>query len=103
MVCFALSAYLMVELNNAYALLRVRSRMVSSVFMALTCTMTFLFHSMTGGLVQLFTIASLLLLLSTPFDSFFLHDAKGSAMDTTRIQAAILVKQFFITVLLFIP
>lgn len=64
-VCFALSAYLMVELNNAYALLRVRSRMVSSVFMALTCTMTFLFHSLTGGLVQLFTIASLLLLLST--------------------------------------
>lgn len=64
-VCFALSAYMMVELNNAYALLRVRSRMVSTVFMALTCTMTFLFHSLTGGLVQVFTIASLLLLLST--------------------------------------
>ena len=65
MACFALSAYMMVELNNAYALLRVRSRMVSTVFMALTCTMTFLFHSLSGALVQIFFIGSLLLLLST--------------------------------------
>lgn len=63
--CFALSVYLMVELTNFNALLRVRSRMVSSTFIALNCTMTFLFGSLTGGLVQLFAITSLLLLLTT--------------------------------------
>ena len=65
LACFVLSAYLMVELTNVNALLRVRSRMVSATFIALSCTMCFLFGSLTGGLLQLFVIASLLLLLST--------------------------------------
>lgn len=65
LVCFILSAYMIVELNNAYSLLRVRSRMVSAVFIALSCAMSFLFSSMSGGLVQLFSVASLLLLLSS--------------------------------------
>lgn len=65
LVCFILSVYQMVEMNNAFALLRVRSRMVSSSFIGLSCTMSFLFGSLTGGLVQLFVIAALLLLLST--------------------------------------
>lgn len=65
LVCFAISVYMMVEMNNAFSLLRVRSRMTSSTFIALTCTMCFLFGSLSGALVQLFTIASLLFLLST--------------------------------------
>jgi hypothetical protein len=44
-----------------------------------------------------------MLLPDPPLDLLFLHDAKGIAMDTTRMQAAILTKRFFITVLLFIP
>lgn len=65
LVCLALSVYMMVELSNTFSLLRVRSRMTSGTFIALTCTMPFLFGSMSGALVQLFTIASLLFLLST--------------------------------------
>ena len=65
LLCFALSAYMMVEMNNSFALLRVRSRMVSATFIALTCAMNFLLGSLSGGLVQLFFIIALLLLLST--------------------------------------
>ena len=65
LACFVLSAYIMVELNNANSLLRVRSRMVSGVFIGLSCTMCFLFASFSGALVQLFFIASLLLLVGT--------------------------------------
>jgi hypothetical protein len=65
LACFALSAYSMVEMNNSFALLRVRSRMVSATFIALTCAMSFLFGSLSGALVQLFFIIALLLLLST--------------------------------------
>lgn len=63
--CFFLSMYLMVELTNVNALLRVRSRMVSVTFITLNCMMCFLFGSLSGGLVQLFAITALLLLLST--------------------------------------
>ena len=65
LACFALSVYSMVEMNNSFALLRVRSRMVSVTFIAMTCAMSFLFGSLSGGLVQLFFIIALLLLLST--------------------------------------
>ena len=41
--CFAASTYLMVELNNANALIRVYSRMVSCAFIALSCAAAFLF------------------------------------------------------------
>ncbi len=65
LVCFVLSVYMIAEMNNAYSLLRVRSRMVSGVFIALTCTMSFMFSGLPGALTQLFAIVSLLLLLST--------------------------------------
>ena len=65
LVCYALSVYMMVEMNNSFTLLRVRSRMVSAVFIALSCAMGFLFASPAGAVVQLFFIASLLLLLGT--------------------------------------
>ena len=64
-VCLVLSAYVMVEMSTTFALLRIRSRMVSGVFIALSCTMSFLFGSLSGGLVQLFFVMGLLLLLTT--------------------------------------
>ena len=63
--CFAVSVYLFIELTNQNALLRVRSRMVSSTFIMLSCTASFLFPSMTGALVQMFLIGSLLFLFQT--------------------------------------
>lgn len=56
--CFLLSAYLMVELNNINALIRIYSRMVSCSFLVLTCAGCFLFSSMAGAIVQLCFIAA---------------------------------------------
>lgn len=56
--CFAVSTYLMVELNNANALIRVYSRMVSCSFLALSCTASFQFSSMGGTAMELFAIAA---------------------------------------------
>lgn len=63
--CFALSAYLMVELNNINALIRIYSRMVSCSFLMLTCCACFLFPSIQGILVQAFVIGVFLLLFLT--------------------------------------
>lgn len=60
--CFALSAYLMAELNNVNALIRVYSRMVSCTFLVLSCCVCFLFPSFRGFLFQLCFIGSLFIL-----------------------------------------
>ena len=60
LACFALTVYLIVELSNSNALLRIRSRMVSTVFIVLSCTASFLFHSIAGNVLQLCLVASLL-------------------------------------------
>lgn len=62
LACFAVAAFLMLTLNNSYALLRIYSRMVSSAFLVLSCTACFLFDSLRGGIVQLCLIASCLML-----------------------------------------
>ena len=62
LICFAVSAYLMVELSNGNALLRVRSRMVSSVFLILSCTFCFNFGSLSAGIVQLCSVAAIIIL-----------------------------------------
>ena len=56
--CFLLSAYLMVELNNSNALIRIFSRMVSCSFLVLTCAACFIFPSMAGAIVGLCFIAT---------------------------------------------
>ncbi len=63
--CFAFSAYLMAELNNANALIRIYSRMVSCTFIALACNACFLFPSLRGAILQLCVIASMGLLFLT--------------------------------------
>ena len=60
--CFALSTYLMVELNNTNALIRIYSRMVSCTFLMLGCCACFLFPSLKGAILQLFFISSILVL-----------------------------------------
>ena len=63
--CFAFSSYLMVQLNNVHALIRVYSRMVTCTFIALSCAMCFLFPSIQGAFTQLCIVAALLVLLTT--------------------------------------
>ena len=97
LACFVLSVYLMVELSNGNALLRVRSRMVSATFIALSCATCFMFASLTGALVQLFAISSLLLLFTT----------YQSPMSLGRIFYAFvligLASMLFVHILFFIP
>ena len=53
----ALSTLLMVELNNANALIRIYSRMVSCSYLVLSLMATFLFPSVSGGVVSMAFIA----------------------------------------------
>lgn len=57
-VCFFVSAYVMVELNNSNALIRIYSRTVSCSFIVLLCAGCFLFGSMGGAITQLCVVAS---------------------------------------------
>lgn len=56
--CFLISAYLMVELNNSNALIRIYSRTVSCSFIVLVCAGCFLFSSLGGAIVQLCMVAA---------------------------------------------
>ena len=69
LVCYATTIYLIIELSNSNALLRIRSRMVSCTFIALTCMLSPLFGSLTSGLMLLFWTAATLILFSTYQDS----------------------------------
>lgn len=53
----AVSSFLMMELNNANALIRIYSRMVSCSFIAFVVMAKFLLVSLPCGIVQLFFIA----------------------------------------------
>ncbi len=88
-VCFAASVALMMELNSQNLLIRVFSRMVSSIYIILMCTAVFLFPSLSGAILQLCTIAALFLLYHTYQDKAsmgwiyyaFLCVGLGSLMD----------------------
>lgn len=60
--CFAIATYLMVELNNINALIRIYSRMVSCTFLLLGCCACFLFPSLRGALLQICFIGSIIVL-----------------------------------------
>lgn len=60
--CFILSVLLIMKMNNKNLLIRIFSRSVSVTFIFLFCAAIFLFHSWKGGIAQVCTIASLLLL-----------------------------------------
>ena len=87
--CFAASVWLMMELNSQNLLVRVFSRMVSSLYIVLSCTAVFLFPSLSGAILQICTIAALCLLYHTYQDKdsmgwiyyAFLCLGLGSLMD----------------------
>jgi len=63
--CFAVTTYLMMELNNIHALIRIYSRMVSTCFLILSCCACFLFSSQRGAFVQLCMVSALLILFTS--------------------------------------
>ena len=64
-VCFAVSVYIIVELNNSNILIRVRSRMVASTFIFLSCMLVSGFQSLQAGICQICIITMLQLLFHT--------------------------------------
>lgn len=62
MACFMASAAIMVVLNNAHALIRIFSRLVSSMYALLMCAACFLFPSLSGAVMQTAFIAALTVL-----------------------------------------
>lgn len=64
-LCFGVTAYLMVLLNNMHVLIRIYSRMVSCVFLLLACSACFLFPSIRGGIMQVSVVAFYLILFHT--------------------------------------
>ena len=69
LACYAVTVYLIIEMSNSNALLRIRSRMVSCTFIMLTCMLSPQFGSLTGGLMLLFWTAATLILFSTYQDN----------------------------------
>lgn len=65
LICYAATIYLLAELSNGNTLLRIRSRIVSCSFIALSCMASMLFGSLTGGISQFFFVATILLLFTT--------------------------------------
>lgn len=63
--CFALSLYLMIELNNRNALIRIYSKMVSCCFLVLSVAACFMFSDLREALATTLMIASCILLFRT--------------------------------------
>lgn len=69
LACLAASCYLFIEISNSNALLRVRSRMVTTTFLFLTCMYPEAFGSLTSAFTQLGFIVTTLLLFNTYQDN----------------------------------
>lgn len=69
LACFTATVYILIELSNTNALLRVRSRMVSSTFIVLSCVACFLFTSLTSNIIQLCFVAAFFFLFHAYQDS----------------------------------
>ncbi len=65
LACLAVTTYLMVQLNNKNMLIRIYSRMVSCVFLILSCCACFLFPSLEGEITSLFFVLSYLFLFAS--------------------------------------
>ena len=97
LACFVITVYVLVELTNQNALLRIRSRMVSSTFILLSCTTSFLLPQTTGGIVQLCFVMAFLLLFQTYQTS---HSVGRIFYAFTAIGLASI---FFVQVLWYVP
>lgn len=65
LLCISITTYLMVELNNINALIRIFSRMVSSTFLALLCIACFIFPALPETVMLTCMTAFILLLFLT--------------------------------------
>jgi hypothetical protein len=65
LLCISITTYLMVELNNINALIRIFSRMVSSTFLALLCSACFIFPALPETVMLTCMTAFILLLFLT--------------------------------------
>lgn len=77
-VCFTLSTYLMIELNNRNALIRIYSKMVSCCFLVLSTAACFMFSELRESLASTLMIASCILL----FRTYQNQDSTGAAYYT---------------------
>lgn len=94
---FALSTYLMVELNNSNALIRIYSRMVSCSYIAITTAACFMFGSQSGAFTQLCFVVACSCLFRT------YQDPKATGMAFTAALSLGLVSVTTIHVLYFLP
>lgn len=96
-VLLALSSFLMMELNNANALIRIYSRMVSCSFLVLASMSHFLFADIQCGIVQACFVAFYL----------FLFSAYQETSSVGRVFYAFLmlgiISMMFVQILYFIP
>jgi len=69
LACLAASCYLLIEISNSNALIRIRSRMVTTTFIFLSTMFVSGFASLTGGIVQLCFVTAVLLLFNTYQDN----------------------------------
>lgn len=97
LACFSLSTYLMVELNNGNALIRVYSRMVSCAFIMFSCMDCFLFGNMGGGIVQLCSVATYI----TLFRCY--QDGQSAGWTYYAFLCVGLASMIFVQVLYFVP
>lgn len=72
-VCYGITSFLMMLLNNQNALIRIFSRMVSCTFLILSCAACFLMSDLRGGIMQMFVVAAYLFL----FQSYQDREAAG--------------------------
>ena len=95
--CFLLTTYLMVELNNSNALIRIYSRMVSVAFLMLSCMAFFLFPSLPGNFTQLCVVAACLVL----FRSY--QDKASAGLTYYGFVFVGLASLTFIHILIYVP
>lgn len=96
-VCFMVSAYLMVELNNTNALIRIYSRTVSCSFIVMMCAGCFLFGSMGGAILQLCVVT----FYSVVFRSY--QDRQSMGWTFYAFLCVGLASTVFVQVLYYIP
>ena len=100
-LCFAISTFLMVELNNANSLIRIYSRMISCAFMAMICSSVYLFPSVKGGMIVVCAVLFYVLF----FHSFQDKEATGRvfyAFFCVGLSSVLFVQSLFFVPLLLI-
>ena len=95
--CFLVSVYLLVELNNGNALIRIFSRSISCSFIILTCAANFLFENMGGAIAALCYVAFYAML----FHSY--QDKQATGWTFYAFLCIGLCSTVFIQILYFLP